>query len=213
MRLWNQRRCARGVSLLMLFSIGFMTGCGSGGTETTIQKDDGTRKKALDFYNDGQLLERDERTVSLAIQSYSEAVRWWPQFASAYLQRGKLLARQGKALEAEADFNKAIQLDPGQPASYNTRAMFYKDQGRFPEAEQDFNRAVAAREAAGPDAARIYMNRASLYWTTGRYDEAMKDYETVLTYKPDLETQKEIRKYMGEINAERRKQNPPNEKK
>jgi len=48
----------------------------------------------------------------------------------------------GRYEEALADFNRAIELDPGDPEHIAGRGQTYQAMGRYDEAQADFSRAV-----------------------------------------------------------------------
>ena len=62
-------------------------------------------------------------------------------------------------IEALADHNQAIQLDPNDAMAYNNRGNVYNDQGKYDLALADLNQAIQL----DPNDAIAYTNRGALY--------------------------------------------------
>lgn len=62
-------------------------------------------------------------TYDEAIEDLSQAIRYFPDFAEAYYNRGTLQALSGKLPEAFDDFTKAIELNPQFAEAYFNRGM------------------------------------------------------------------------------------------
>jgi tetratricopeptide (TPR) repeat protein len=102
---------------------------------------------------------------------------------------GQLYYRQGRYLEAEPLYQKALRLrqhllDPEHSAvasSLNNLALLHESQGRYAEAEPLLERALSILEQqlgqTHPHVARSLNNLAKLYKSQGRYAEAEPLYE------------------------------------
>ena len=90
---------------------------------------------------------------------------------------------KGKNEEALADFNRAIELDPGKAAGFLGRANTLQIMGYYEKSIQDYNRALEIK----PDLANAYVNRGSAYSHLGEYEKAIADYEKGLALNPKID--------------------------
>jgi tetratricopeptide (TPR) repeat protein len=139
---------------------------------------------------------------TLVFQSiYSQPDRKYPQY---FLLRGRRLAELGRWEAAQADFDKAVEIDPGNPSALVARAEFYARHGNVERAANDFGAAlqltlpppnenyvpglVVGRELARHDAVfakvaekrpndyRIWLGRSMHRAEQGRWPEAAADH-------------------------------------
>ncbi|HVO84413.1 MAG TPA: tetratricopeptide repeat protein [Syntrophobacteria bacterium] len=88
-----------------------------------------------------------KKEYDLAAAEYTTASRSLPV---AYLFLGNILFLQGKYVEAEQRYRRAIKELPGDPRPYNNLAWLYYTQGiKLEEAENLARRAVALAPAGG----------------------------------------------------------------
>ena len=73
-----------------------------------------------------------------AIEDYSRAIRFKPDYADAYTGRGWSYQVSGQYDRAIADFNQAIRLAPDDLLAYNNRGVAYEKKGMLEEAIADF---------------------------------------------------------------------------
>jgi tetratricopeptide (TPR) repeat protein len=66
-----------------------------------------------------------------------------PESARSQFRKGVRRLREGKTVEAEQAFQKAIRIYPKFAASYMRLGALYADQGRFPEADEAIEKALA----------------------------------------------------------------------
>lgn len=103
--------------------------------------------------------------------------RHWGLFYS----RAVAHERSGQWEKAEADFRKALELNPDQPQVLNYLGYSFVDRGEnLEEALGMIERAVAAR----PDAGYIIDSLAWAYFRLGRYDEALAPMERASLLEP-----------------------------
>lgn len=57
-------------------------------------------------------LATEEGKLGKAVQSYTKALEYNPRLAVGFLKRGEVYARRGDWAQAEADFKRALELDP-----------------------------------------------------------------------------------------------------
>jgi len=101
----------------------------------------------------------------------------WPLFFS----RGITLERTGRWPEAEADFRRALDLQPGQPQVLNYLGYSLVEmQIKFDEALDMIERAVEAR----PDDGYITDSLGWVLYRLGRYDEAIVHMERAVELEP-----------------------------
>ena len=80
---------------------------------------------------------------------FDAAVLLYPHQSHLYLARGKRLARPSQFKEAEADFNKAVELQPNDRDVLIERARFYAQRGNAELAAADIDAALKASNQAG----------------------------------------------------------------
>ena len=76
------------------------------------------------------------------------------------------------AVQAIADLNKAIQLNPSLVEAYNNRGAVYINNGDYDQALEDLNKAIQL----DPNFAVAYYNRGVSYKNKGKYDQANADF-------------------------------------
>lgn len=132
----------------------------------------------------GDALRREERFAE-AVEPYTAAIelisapeqRHW----TLYYSRGIAHERSGKWPEAEADFRKALELNPDQPQVLNYLGYSFVDRGEnLEEALGMIERAVAAQ----PDAGYIIDSLAWALFRLGRYEEAVEPMERASLLEP-----------------------------
>ncbi len=115
---------------------------------------------------------------------YSELIRKYPEEGRFYTLRAASWWALGKAEEALADFDKAIELGYRESHAYTSRGMFHAEMGNFDEAIADYNQAL---EIDPEDLAPV-INRAAVHMSRGDYLDAVEDYTTVLGSRNDSAT-------------------------
>ena len=84
--------------------------------------------------------------------------------------RGTVMAKEGRAPEAIAFFERALELAPGQPSVTNNLAMAYAMHGEAGKAEE----LLRTANVSGPEAKKVRQNLALVLGLQGKYDEATK---------------------------------------
>lgn len=121
-----------------------------------------------------------------ASAAYDGAVALIPQpapagFWSVYYSRAITLERQKIWERAEADFRKALELEPDQPQVLNYLGYSFLERGEnYEEALSMIERAVAQR----PDSGYIIDSLAWGYFLAGRYAEAVEPMERASVLEP-----------------------------
>uniref|UniRef100_A4WVE6 TPR repeat-containing protein n=1 Tax=Cereibacter sphaeroides (strain ATCC 17025 / ATH 2.4.3) TaxID=349102 RepID=A4WVE6_CERS5 len=132
----------------------------------------------------GDALRREERYAD-AVAAYDAAIarvaaperQHWPLFYS----RGICHERLSHWTEAEADFRKALALNPDEPQVLNYLGYSFVDRGEnLEEALSMIERAVAAR----PESGYIIDSLAWAYFRLGRYQDAVEPMEKASVLEP-----------------------------
>ncbi|MGK7892694.1 MAG: tetratricopeptide repeat protein, partial [Xenococcus sp. (in: cyanobacteria)] len=125
-------------------------------------------------------------TILGELKRYSEAEAAYQKAigissrAAFYNSRGLLYDEQGKLELAEADFNKAIELNPQDNKAYNNRGILYSSQGKLELAEANYNKAIKLY----PQDAIVHYNRGLLYDNQGKVELALADYTKAIEFNP-----------------------------
>ena len=72
---------------------------------------------------------------------YDEAVRFNPNSAEAYFNRGKARATQDQDPSAILDYDEALRLNPNFAEAYFFRAVIYRDMDEHDQATRDLKKA------------------------------------------------------------------------
>lgn len=132
----------------------------------------------------GDLLRQMER-FSEAVSAYDTALRLYPREEEGhwfiYYARAIALERQDEWERAEADFRKALALNPDQPQVLNYLGYsLVEKQIKLDEALDMIERAVAAR----PDSGYIVDSLGWVLYRLGRYEEAVVHMERAAELMP-----------------------------
>ncbi|WP_298492539.1 tetratricopeptide repeat protein [uncultured Maritimibacter sp.] len=117
--------------------------------------------------------------------AYDAAIALYPEENPAqwavYFARGIVTERQDLWTEAEADFRKALELQPGQPSVLNYLGYSYVEKGEnLDEALGMIREAVDAR----PNEGYIVDSLGWVYYRLGRYEEAVVQMEKAVALMP-----------------------------
>jgi serine/threonine protein kinase/Tfp pilus assembly protein PilF len=106
-----------------------------------------------------------------------------PDFVWAHLFRSFANERLRRTGDAEADFDRALQLDPGAEARYVlyiTRGILRFHQGALDQAAADFRSAIALK----PEQYNGYLNLAHVHLAEGRLEQAAEQERLGLRLRP-----------------------------
>jgi tetratricopeptide (TPR) repeat protein len=102
--------------------------------------------------------------------------------AWALNRRGELAAEQEDETTAQADFERAVELDPECWRAVHNRGVSMAHQGKHQEALQDFDRTLTLQ----PKFANAWHNRGELRYQSGEYPAAVEDYAQAIKLNPDV---------------------------
>ena len=93
-----------------------------------------------------------------------------------YCERGSAYLNGGEVDKALADFNKAVELNPGLALAYCNRGSVYISKNEYDKALSDLNKAIELV----PDFSMAYNNRGMVYKKRGEYEKALSDYNKAI---------------------------------
>ena len=99
--------------------------------------------------------------------------------AATWIQLGMVRLQQGKAPDASAAFEKAIELDPEMPDAYNTAGAIWFEIGDTARAETELRHAIRLQ----PNSAPAHDNLGNLLSASDRFEEARFHFEAALRFK------------------------------
>jgi len=102
--------------------------------------------------------------------------------ARDYFVRGTILAKRGNLRGAEADFRKAIALDPDYDSAHSELGLALEDQGRRDEAIAEYKKAIEL----DPQRAEAYVNLGSSLGSKGDLAAAEAMYRKAIALDPQL---------------------------
>lgn len=108
----------------------------------------------IDLYVDLALLALDHHSFASGIEVMTSGLQVLPQAAPLYLERGILYVQLGDYAKAEADFDKAGELDPGQSVSEIARSKLAEQNGNLKEGLETIERELRKKPN---DAFLLYM--------------------------------------------------------
>lgn len=114
-----------------------------------------------------------------AIDYFTEQLMLRPT-AGLFNKRGLVYHEREENEQAEADFTKAIALDPKYALAYNNRGQARQALGRLDEAVADYDKAAEI----DPKLAVAIANRGSAWQTRGDLDQAIEDYGKAIKIDP-----------------------------
>lgn len=132
-----------------------------------------------DWYFKG-ITEKERSDCASAIHSFTRALAFNPQSATAYSYRGYCYCSAEQYSSAIADLTKAIQLDPNNAAAYYNRGGSYFYLRQFTQAASDYTVAIAIN----PNDANTYYNRGTCYFNLNNFDAALADYTRAIELEP-----------------------------
>jgi tetratricopeptide (TPR) repeat protein len=137
-------------------------------------------------------LGRTTRNVDLMFNSAENLLAAFPRSASAYVLRGTAALAWKQNAGGEADFKKAIEMDPKSPVGYAALGQLRIEQGKYPDAEKLLRQALQA----DPNYSYALRQLSLLLAKTGRSGEAIKRLSERLATAPNNANSQAI---LGEI--------------
>jgi type IV pilus assembly protein PilF len=117
-----------------------------------------------------------------ALREFGEALSQDERHAPAHLGRGITYQYFGKLAEAEADYRRAIELDPGFSDAHNALGQLLAQTGRLEGAVASFDRALENMLYTQAYVARC--NKGQTLYRMGRRDEGVAELRACLATAP-----------------------------
>lgn len=121
-----------------------------------------------------------DKNYPAALQRVRNQLAQDPRSAQAKFLEAKIFLAQTNLNEAEAAFQKTIELDPNAGPAYSSLTRIYLATNRRPQALAELQRALSRN----PKEVKALMLMAMIYEQTGEVDQAAKKYEEVLEISP-----------------------------
>jgi Flp pilus assembly protein TadD len=119
--------------------------------------------------------------VDEALQHYSTAVRFRPNYAEAHTNLGVALATTGRLNDAIAEYRKALELRPSDDETLNNWGVALARIGDTPGAIDRYTAAITAN----PANADAHVNWGNALVRLGRNADAIPHYRDALAHRPD----------------------------
>lgn len=111
---------------------------------------------------------------------WSDVIKKYPQFSTAYVQRGAYYFQSGKMDLAFADIQKAIESYPRNKFAYFIRGQMHASLNQPKKAFEDFLKALEI----SPRYVDAYLERANIYFQRKEYQQAIADYNKAVELEP-----------------------------
>jgi Tfp pilus assembly protein PilF len=165
-------RVSRSVSALVLCVAALLSACA-----TTTPNDEIRTLEARAAYEAG-VKSIAEGRISLGLSSLRQAVEIEPRNALYHNAVGAVLLNIGRHVDAQAEFQKAVELDPTYADAYHNLGSAYAEQAKWEDAIVAYRRALAQTIYNRPEA--TYNNLGYAYWALDRRKEAEEAFRAAL---------------------------------
>jgi tetratricopeptide (TPR) repeat protein len=125
-----------------------------------------------------------EGRISFGLAALRQAVEIEPGNALYHNAVGAVMLNIGRYPEAQAEFLKAIELDPTYADAYHNLGSAYAEQAKWEEAIGAYRKALAQTIYARPET--TYNNLGYAYWALDRRKEAEDAFRAALQLEPKL---------------------------
>lgn len=115
-----------------------------------------------------------------ALAAANEALRLDPTIAEAHASLGLVQTARRNYREAEEEYRRAIDLNPGYSMAHHWYALLLAGEGRREEADRE----ASLSEAADPLSPTILLNQGFRLWVAGKGEEALRKWERALEIEP-----------------------------
>lgn len=116
-----------------------------------------------------------------AVQTFSKAILFNPDYAEAYSNRGNVLRLLGEMNAAMENYDKAIKLKPDYAEAYSNRGNVLRDLMQLKAAVKNYEKAIVLK----PDYAEAYNNRGIVLKDLMQFKEAVDSYDKAIELKHD----------------------------
>lgn len=124
----------------------------------------------------------DEEQYLQAINSFNVLIRIDDSLYEAYFYRGIAKYNLGDFAGAEADFDRALELNPVYTLAYHYRAITRSRVGRYDQAIDDLGRAIELR----PGYYGLFFSRGVTYFLSQQFEKAVDDFNRFIIREPKV---------------------------
>ena len=149
-----------------------VSGCASAAKDREVQ-----RLQAQAAYEQA-LKHLQENRVSLGLVSLQQAIALDPENATYHNALGVLYLDMRKPVDAQAEFQKAVDLNPSYAEAQHNLGLSLAEQGRFEQAIAGYRKALSVPMYTTPEVA--YNNMGNALFAEGKYREAEDAYRAAL---------------------------------
>lgn len=141
--------------------------------------------KGLSYMAMAEKKPEDNRLKEKALENFTQAIDYFPNYVDARLARAKFYIRHNKDyVSAITDYDvlttNALDDSPEKPVYFNTKAKYKDAVKNYNGAFEDFSRAIALN----PTNANFFVDRGELLYRMKRYDEAVKNFNEAIKLNP-----------------------------
>ena len=123
-----------------------------------------------------------EKNPSKSLSLLEELVKKYPQEKRFHEELGEVYQSRNRIPEAQKEFEKAIQLDPGFASPVNGLAYIYALQGLYDKAIETLQKYASL----SPGDANPYDSMGEIYLQMGKIDESINKYREALKAEPSF---------------------------
>jgi len=109
------------------------------------------------------------------MRHFDRAIRIWPDYADAYLNRGLAEHSASHRAEALTDLDQALALDPSLTRAYNARGQIYLENGAVQKTIQDCSKSIQINPTLD-----AYYQRGEAYERLGEHQKAIVDFDAAI---------------------------------
>jgi type IV pilus assembly protein PilF len=150
----------------------------------TVSTEDKIRKlEARSSYESGVKSISDGK-ISLGLAALRQAVEIDPQNALYHNAVGTVLLNLSRFPDAQAEFQKSVDLDPTYADAFHNLGSAFAEQGKWEDAIVAYKKALAQPIYASSE--NTYNNLGYAYWALDRRQEAEESFRAALQLEPKL---------------------------
>ena len=173
----SMRVSRRAALLLALWAAALLPAC------ATTAEDEIRKLEARAAYEAGVKSIADGR-ISLGLSSFRQAVEIEPRNPLYRNAAGAVMLNIGRYADAQAELQKAVELDPTYADAFHNLGSAYAEQAKWEEAIGAYRKALAQPIYTSPET--TYNNLGYAYWALERRREAEDAFRAALQLDPKL---------------------------
>jgi type IV pilus assembly protein PilF len=164
--------------VVLLFTAPWLSACANTQAQEEIR-----RLEARSVYESG-VKSIAENRIPLGLSSLRTATEIEPQNPLYHNAVGAVLLNIGRYADAQAEFQKAVELDPTYADAFHNLGSAYAEQGKWEDAIVAYRKALAQTIYASPES--TYNNLGYAYWAINKRREAEEAFRAALQLEPKL---------------------------